>query len=63
MYLLNQTQYSNNPVAHEVMQNRTGEAKEYVCCKCHDVSLVSSLVVCLMCTQEVAKNSGVFNPG
>ena len=37
MYFLDQTQYGDNPAAHEVMQKRTGDAKEYLCCKCHDV--------------------------
>ena len=64
MYFLYQIQYGDNSVAHEVMQKRTGEAKAYVCCKSHDSILGSSLVLCLMCTQKVAKtNSVVLNPG
>ena len=56
MYFLDQTQSGDNPVAYEVMQKRTGEAKDYVYCKSHDAILGSSLVLCLMCTQKVAKN-------
>ena len=64
MYFLDQTQYGDKPVAHEVMQKRSGEAKEYVCCMCHDATFGSSLVLCLMCTQTVAnKNSVVLDPG
>ena len=63
MYFLDQTDYGDNPLAHEIMQKRIGEAKEYVCSKCHDAILGSSLVPCLVCAQKVTKkNSIVFNP-
>ena len=55
MYFLDQIDYGDNPLAHEIMQKITGEAKEYVCSKCHDAILGSSLVPCIVCTCKVAK--------
>ena len=63
MYFLDQTDYGDHPLAHEIMQKRIGEAKEYVCSQCHHAILGSSLVPCLLCAQKVTKkNAIVFNP-
>ena len=60
MYFLDQSEYGDNPLAHDIMQKRTGEGKKYVCSKCHDAILGSSLVPCPVCAQEVAKKIVLF---
>ena len=60
MYFLDQTDYGDHPLAHEIMQKRIGEAKEYVCSQCHHAILGSSLVPCLLCAQKVTKKMLLF---